>query len=260
MRGKDALVRRVASLFFVAGVLLGVDPPRTSAGEASLATDVNVITALDLFDSIMRHEEWVEFDGMAHALESSAFLAALGAGRHGRIGFAAFAWSNVGEHRLIVPWTSIASERDASRVADLIRSARSRHTFALRMDEADSAPSSARRTDISAAIDLANSLARAAPLVAERTVINICGNGRDNVGEGPDEARDRALAEGFVINGLVIGNRESVADHYRARVQGGPGSFVLSVDEPGEVAEAMLEKFLRDLIAARQSGRGLARS
>jgi hypothetical protein len=221
----------------------------------STASDMNVVTALDVSDSIMRHEEWLEFDGMANALESRAFLAALAAGRHRRIGFAMFAWSSAGWYRLIVPWTSIASEREAMRVADLVRSARSRHGFNLRMDDAAAASSLAGRTDVSAAIDLASSLARDAPLAAGRTVINICGNGQDNVGEPPDAARDRALVDGFVVNGLVIGNRGGVAEHYRSQVQGGPGSFVLIVETPGEIAEAMVEKFLRDLIAGRQPGR-----
>jgi Protein of unknown function (DUF1194) len=222
-------------------------------------SEVNLITALDVSDSIMRHEEWVEFDGMAYALQSEAFLTALAAGRHGRIGFAAFAWSSDGKHHLIVPWTLIASQRDAQRVGQMVRAARDQHRFGDRMDRPGDDLRGGRRTDVSAAIAFAAHLAWTAPFVTQRTVINICGNGEDNVGQDPDEARDQALAEGLVINGLVVSDRSDVADYYREHVRGGPGSFVLTVDEPRDVAGAMLEKFLRDLIAARQPGRSFAR-
>ena len=55
------------------------------------------------------------------------------------------------------------------------------------------------------------------------------------------------------MNGLVIGARNGVADHFRASVQGGPGSFVDEVVEPADLVEAMLAKLLRDLISAAAS-------
>ena len=57
----------------------------------------------------------------------------------------------------------------------------------------------------------------------------------------------------MVVNGLVIGARPGVADHYREHVQGGAGSFVLEVSDPKDLGAAMLEKFLRDLNVARVS-------
>jgi hypothetical protein len=250
-------MRRLSALSALAAALLGLGSDRALAEGVSSASDANLITALDLSDSIMRHEEWVEFAGVAYALEHEAFLAALAAGRHGRIGFSVFVWSSDAGHHLIVPWTSIASQRDAARVADLMRTARNLYRFGHRMGAEDSG-TEGRRTDISAAIGFATRLAGTAPFETHRTMINICGNGEDNVGQHPDDARDRALARGFVINGPVVSEKDRIVDYYRKHVQGGPGSFVLAVDEPREMAATMLEKFLRDLIAARQPPPALA--
>jgi hypothetical protein len=108
-----------------------------------------------------------------------------------------------------------------------------------------------RSTDLSTALEFSADLLRAAPFTTARAVINICGNGADNVDPGPAAARDSALAAGIVINGLVIGAKPGVADYYRTHVKGGDGSFVLEVREPEHVAGAVLEKFLRDLRVAQ---------
>ena len=85
------------------------------------------------------------------------------------------------------------------------------------------------------------------PFRADRRLINLCANGEDNVGDGPDRARDRAAAQGVTVNGVVLAQRDDLAEYLRAHVQTGAGSFVIQVGEPGEVAEAMLRKFLLEI-------------
>lgn len=233
----------------IAATLTSTLPSPALGGQDATATDVNLVTALDLSNSMMRHEEWLEFEGLADAVESDLFLDALAAGRHGRAGFAVVVWSSGRSPQVIVPWTLIETRGDANRIAERLRAARGAHDFDRRMGGAGTLAPRNRRTDISTAIDFAATLLRGAPYTAARDVINICGNGVDNVGAPPDDARDRALAAGIVVNGLVIGDRRGIADHYRAHVQGGPGSFVLKVQAPGAIVDAMLEKLLRDLIA-----------
>jgi Protein of unknown function (DUF1194) len=80
-------------------------------------------------------------------------------------------------------------------------------------------------------------------------VINVLANGTDNVAEDPRAARDRAVADGNVVIGLVIGARASLADYFGTHVRGGAGSFVLEVAEPAALVEAMVEKLRRDLVA-----------
>lgn len=250
-------MRPVLAAAVLVGIIVNSALPQARAGATPAATDANLVTALDVSDSIMRHEEWIEFAGMAHAIESDGFLDAVAAGSHGRVGFAAIVWSSAGPPDVIVPWTVIESKEDARRVADALRAAHQLHGFAGRMGNGGGdAP--ARRTDVSAALEFSVDLLRAAPFVATREVINICGNGADNVYASPAAARARALAAGMVVNGLAIGARPGIADYYRAHVQGGAGSFVLEVADPEDVAAAMLEKFLRDLNVAHGPPAGLA--
>jgi hypothetical protein len=246
----------LAAAALLAGVIVTAVSAEARAGGAP-ATDANLVTALDVSDSIMRHEEWIEFAGMIHALERDDFVDAVAAGSHGRIGFAVIVWSSGAQPEVIVPWTVIESKRDARRVSDALRAARQLHGFDARMGTDDGpvayrggdggSDARARRTDLSAALEFSTDLLRAAPFVTSREVINICGNGADNVHASPAAARDRALAAGMVVNGLTIGATPDIADYYRDYVQGGPGSFVLEVANPADVAAAMLEKLLRDL-------------
>jgi hypothetical protein len=254
-------MHRPAVAALLAGIIVAAAPPPARTGEAPTATDANLVTALDVSDSIMRHEEWIEFAGMAHAIESDGFLDAVAAGSHGRIGFAVIVWSSAEQPDVIVPWTVIESKQDARRVADSLRAARRVQGFSARMGNDDGPAAhrgddggsggTARRTDVSAALEFSVDLLRAAPFLAPREVINICGNGEDNVHASPAAARDLALAAGMVVNGLVIGAGPGIADYYRHHVRGGAGSFVLEVADPEDVAAAMLEKLLRDLNVAR---------
>jgi hypothetical protein len=58
-----------------------------------------------------------------------------------------------------------------------------------------------RPTDLSHALSSATAMLLAAPFQSRRSVINIIGNGPDNVNEDAQGARDAALALGFTING-----------------------------------------------------------
>ncbi|HZA66117.1 MAG TPA: DUF1194 domain-containing protein [Geminicoccaceae bacterium] len=222
------------------------------AARAQIETDANLVTALDVSDSIMRHEEWLEFEGLAKAVVSTAVLEAIAGGRYGRIGFTVFAWSS-GRFEVLVPWSLIGSTDGAERVASALRRFEiDRSTWARHGHDSDGRRSRPDfQTDISGAIDFAAKLELLAPYASSRTVINIAANGRDNVADGPRAARDRAVASGIVINGLVMGDKDALADYFREHVQGGGGSFVLQIREPAAVTEAMVEKLLRDLIAAR---------
>jgi hypothetical protein len=212
------------------------------ADQTPLQTDANLVTALDVSDSIMRHEQWLEFEGLAKAVSSAAFLEAVAGGRLGRIGFAVFTWSS-DRLELLVPWTVLATTRDAQRIATTLKDAGAVDSSVTR----SGAPE--RRTDISDALDFALELILTAPYRAGRSVINLCANGA-NVGSGPRAARDRALAAGSVVNALVIGRKRQLVSYFERQVRGGPGSFVMEVSRPENLAAALLEKLLRDLIAA----------
>lgn len=215
--------------------------PLPAAAEHPL--DVNLATALDVSDSMMRHEEWVLLEGLGRALTHPAFLAAALAGPHGRVGFSAFLWADEADARVVVPWSVIGSAADAARVAAILRA------IPRRWVGSDGPPGPERLTDISGALRFGQRLLATAPHPSELAVFNLCGNGVDNVGEAPDRARDRAVAAGTTVNGLVIGEAPKAFAYYRDHVAGGPGSFVMQAAGPERIAEAMLRKLLLDLRA-----------
>jgi Protein of unknown function (DUF1194) len=235
---------------------------------AQEATDANLITAIDVSGSIRVADERLQLEGMAEAVVDPRFLQAVTRGRHGRIGFVAFTWSN-GEFLSLVPWTLIASEDDARQVAERLRHARGKPVLGYRVQAYGNArmrvPHNHRpwrisqATDVSAAIERAIEVGADTPFASQHNVINVCANGIDNVGAGPDAARDRADAQGLIVNGVVLGNRddaEATADYFRDHVQAGPGSFVIVARAFEDVASAMLAKFLFELAAISPAPHG----
>jgi hypothetical protein len=227
--------------------------PAAVVADEQIPTDANLVTALDVSDSIMRHEEWLEVEGLAKAVVSAAVLDAIAAGQHGRIGFTVHTWSSAGRFEIVVPWTLIESLDDAEGVATTLRGfAIDRSSWKRHGNRSGGSDKvSEHQTDISGTIDFAAHLALAAPHVSQRAVVNVCANGTDNVAEDPRAARDRAMAAGIVVNALVVGGKRGLASYFRANVQGGAGSFVLEVAQPAAMADAMVDKLLRDLIAGR---------
>lgn len=227
-------------------------PVSVAASEARVEVDANVVTALDISASVGRYEEWLEREGVARAVVHLGFLEAVRSGHHRRIGFAVFTWSSHGHTKTLVPWTTIATPEDATRV--------SQHLLSINLIEESQlldrdlptdhyeAPKEQHQTDIALAIRTASALLNSAPSRSPRSVINIVGSGPSNSGTEPAKARDAALDAEQIVNGLVIGHGlASDVGYYRSHVVGGPGSFVMQVSNPQEMAEAFLAKFRLDL-------------
>lgn len=174
-------------------------------------------------------------------------LDAIRAGAHGRIGFAVFAWHH-DQFPIVVAWTTIATAEDAEAVARQIEARLLVNVEA----EARAGPGFfvGRLTNLSQAIDHATAILRQAPSPTDRSVVNIIGNGEDNVGEGAGPARDRAVAMGIVVNGVVLSGDPGMLAYYRREVIGGPGAFVMSTAESAALVEALKRKFLQDLLVA----------
>lgn len=223
-----------------------------NAAAEEAVTDVNIVTALDISDSMDPRATSIEIDGMAAAIVASDVIRAIEAGHLGRVGFAVFAWRD-GAFPALVPWTVIASAEDAAIVAERLQS--SFRAFAVA--DQPGPVSMPHMTDLSGAIDHAAVLLLTAPYAAERSVINVIGNGWDNVGEGPRAARDRVVAAGATINGVVLGIDPVLSSYFRDHVIGGPGAFLLSAGNPSAMTDVLARKFLYD-IASRGAGGTMA--
>jgi len=228
-----------------AGVLLiGASAGVTDEPE----TDANIVTGIDISDSVNAEEIRLEIEGVAQALRSPEVLAAIESGRHRRIGVAVFAWHHF--QYAIVDWTIIASERDALAAADMLE-----HRVPVNVDPTrpKPAPKRGRFTDISGAVDHAWNMLSGCPFRSGRSIINIIGNGEDNIGQDAMFARDRVVEGGATVNGVVVGDAPSVLDYYGRHVIGGPGSFVLSTSQTVGIVDATMRKFRQEVAFAASS-------
>jgi hypothetical protein len=218
-------------------------------------TDANIVTGLDISYSIDSDDIRLQIEGMARAIRSPEVLAAIESGQYGRIGFAVFAWHHH-QFPMIVPWTIIASRTDALAVA---REIEARLQVNVETEaRIEGAWYIGRLTNLSEAIDHAAEMISAAPYATDRGVINIIGNGDDNVGEEAGVARDRVIAMGGTLNGVVLGDDPLVLDYYREQVVGGPGAFVIPARDAGTLVEVMTRKFLYDIEIAARGTEGTA--
>jgi hypothetical protein len=209
------------------------------AAADELSTDANIITGLDVSSSINAQETMIQIDGMAQAIKSPAILAAIQHGRHGRIGFAVFIWAD-GDYPELVSWRTISSEEDAEATSQEI-------TARLQTLLETSSRSVGTLTNLSGAIDHASQMLAQAPYASNRAVVNIIGNGEDNVGEDPQRARADLLARGATINGVVVGGDPAVLNYYRHQVIGGRTAFVLPADKAETLVQVFALKFVSEI-------------
>jgi hypothetical protein len=226
----------------------------TVAAEKALPMDINIVTAIDVSGSIDPPTEVFQFDSMAAAVVHPDFLQAIARGYYRRIGFSAFTWSTERGFSTIVSWTVIDSKKAAVAVARQFQYALGKARLGYSIEAPKSTWRRGLSTDVSMAIQMAMDRLLAAPFPSARQVINICANGADNVAEGPAVARAHALQSGVVVNGLIMGDHPDVAAYFRQHVQGGLGSFVVEAREFDDVADAMLAKFLLDLVQKEPPG------
>jgi len=241
-------VRRLLALSLLAWALFA---GRLACADG-LPTDVNIVTGLDFSGSIEPHDAQVQIDGITMAIRAPQIVAAIKNGNHGRIGFAVFVWAS-GTYPILVTWRQIGSAEDAAAVADEV----SAGLHALFGSEA--LAKLGALTDLSGALEYGAGMLQAAPFATDRRVINIIGNGIDNVGGGAPPVRDRLVADGITINGVAVGRDRTFFAYLKRDVIGGPESFALMADDPELLVETLARKFETEIVFnARGTNRQLA--
>jgi Ca-activated chloride channel homolog len=229
---------RRAPIALLLAVLLG------TPAAADAPTDVNIVTGLDMSESVGRASLRGQLAALAEAVRGPALLAAVGRGRHGRVGFVLFAWHS--RQVEVVPWTVIATADDAEAAARAIEAR-------IAVDPAVEARAAeryfaGRLTALAAAMDHAATLFATAPSPTGRRVLNVIGNGGDNMGGAPRAGRDRLLAAGVTVNGTVVDGDDDTVAYFAEEVVGGRGAFLLRAGGTDDIGELMRRKFLEDLI------------
>lgn len=172
-------------------------------------------------------------EGLGQAFLRPEVLHAIKAGPLGRIAVTVFQWSNASNRQVVVPWTVLSGGEE---------------TLALGRSMGGLPRALAQGgTSISSALVFAQALLMKGPS-AERRVIDVSSDGRNNTGFSVTQARDEIVKQGIIINGLVILNEWPTLDKYfEAEVVGGEGHFVVAVDNYDNYADAIYRKLLREI-------------
>jgi Protein of unknown function (DUF1194) len=222
----------------LAGLALAALP---ACGDARAQTpvDVELVLAVDVSQSMDYGEHELQRQGYVAALSHPQVLSAIQSGMYGRVAIAYVEWGAT--QTVMTPWTLIEDAASARRLAATLAAAPIRTIHG---------------TSISGALDYAASLFEGNDYEGFRQVIDVSGDGPNSSGAPVLPTRDAVLAKGFIVNGLPIMLRApsytfySIPDldiYYADCVIGGPGSFVLPVDDPNQLAEAIRQKLVLEI-------------
>ncbi|MBJ3777309.1 DUF1194 domain-containing protein [Acuticoccus mangrovi] len=205
--------------------------------------DVELILAVDVSWSMDLDEQRLQRQGYVDAIRHPDVIAAIRKGDWGRIAVTYVEWAGVGLERTLVPWTII--EDDASANA-----------FANQLEEAPIGRM--RRTSISSILIHSATLFDNG-IDSFRRVVDVSGDGPNNMGTLVTDARDLVLRQGITINGLPImikTNRsagyfhlESLDKYYEDCVIGGFGAFMITVNDKKRLQEAIRRKLILEIAA-----------
>jgi hypothetical protein len=207
---------------------------RLAVAAGSVEVDVALVLAMDGSGSVDDGRWSLQLRGYGEAFLSAAFIEAVKAGRLGRIAVTFVEWSGQHRHRQSIGWTLIDDAASARGFARAMTAPRPRDMPGW--------------TSISGAIDFAARLLRESGNRASRWVIDISGDGSNNDGRPVTAARDEAAASGITINGLpILGVEPALDAYYRENVIGGPGAFVVPVQDDESFSRAVLKKLVTEV-------------
>ena len=206
-----------------------------------IPVDLELVLAVDISRSVDENEAWLQRQGYIRALTDPRLIAAIEGGAAGRIALTYVEWAARGQTHQTVGWRVIGDAKAASEFAELLSG-----QDIMR----------GHWTSQSGVIDLAISMLEYNNFAGTRRVIDISGDGPNNVGSNVTLARNRAVEKGITINGLAIlsdqGGHLNLADldvYYRDCVIGGPGAFVVVAQDFDAFAEAILRKLILEIAA-----------
>ena len=231
-------------LLLPALLMLGAAPSLAASGSATDRVDLRLVIAVDtggqedINQSVQRH-------GYEAAFRSPDVLAAIKSGPYGKIAITYVEFASAGLDTVVVPWTVVASQQDATAIADELASS-----------PVNQGPSA---VSISGVILFAMDAFDQSVVDSNRRSVDISGDGPNASGLPVTQVRDSAIAAGITINGLPVllnpdqirggDGTTTIDDYYRACVIGGPSSFVLPVNGISEFAAAIQRKLILEIAA-----------
>jgi hypothetical protein len=142
-----------------------------AVAQSGANVDLALVLAIDCSYSVDRDEYELQITGMSQAFLRPEIVAAIQNGPHRRIAVAVVQWSDLSHQAVVIPWSIISDAESAARLANSIAVA----------------PRSLAEggTSITAVMGFAANMLRTAPFRAERLVIDIAADGRNNNGGDP---------------------------------------------------------------------------
>jgi Protein of unknown function (DUF1194) len=239
LRAGGPLGRILQFLVFVATMVFAVASGNARNGPTEV--DVELVLAVDVSYSMDIEEQRLQREGYIKAITSPEVLNAIRQGAVGKIAITYFEWAGANFQRIIVPWQVIDGPETADAFVAKLAAAPITRWY---------------RTSVSGAILFGQEMFENNGYDAVRRVLDISGDGPNNHGILVQDARDRAVKSGIVINGLPIminNGRRSVFDmsdlddYYTDCVIGGPGSFMIAITERDQFVAATRTKILREV-------------
>src|ERR1035438_8617798 len=142
--------------------------PSTAQPTGQARVDLTLVLAVDASGSVDDDRFELQKQGYAKAFLNPRVLNAIKNGNEGAIAVSMVQWTGPTLHVIMVPWTVIRDQRSAQAAAALI-SATPRQIFG-------------GGTSLSGAIDFSVLMLNASPYRGERKVIDISGDGSNNLG------------------------------------------------------------------------------
>ena len=233
-------MKRAAAILALLGCLLAAPAARAET------VDLLLVLAADVSRSIDDGEFDLQRKGYAAAMTDPRVLAAIVGGQHHAIAVTFVEWAGDEEQKTVVDWSMIRDEEGADGMAAAILAA---------------PRSFIGRTSISGAIDFSTARIDAAPAQADKRIIDISGDGTSNSGRPISEARDaggrRAESRSTAwrsstppptrASPITPTRRAACPNYYQENVIGGPGAFLLVVENFGTFADAIAKKLIAEI-------------
>jgi uncharacterized protein DUF1194 len=216
--------------------ILGMLAAPVSAQTPADRVDTALVLAVDVSGSVDDARYALQMEGIASAFEDSEVQRAIFSGPRGTLQVILVNWSH--KPHVAIPWTIIHNRDDALHFAAQVRAAQR---------TADDFTCMAGMMEL-----VADKVLPLAPLPADRMVVDVSGDGRDNCNPRTaiDSLRDRLVNVDVTINGLPIlegAEAATIEQWYADHVIGGPASFLVPANGYRDFGRAIRRKFILEI-------------
>lgn len=236
-------MRRPATALGLALSFLAAESETTPVRAAEHASvDLELVLAVDVSRSMDPDEQTLQRQGYVSAFLHPEVIEAIASGALGRIAVTYVEWAGPAYQTVIVPWTIVGSREEAAAFSARIAAAPLSREIG---------------TSISGSLLFAAGQFEVSIARGDRQAIDVSGDGPNNMGLPVDLTRDQVLKQGITINGLPIMLKTSYAFgpysipnldvYYEDCVIGGPGAFVITVDDPSRFEVAIRRKLVLEI-------------